>query len=139
MSKGSGSSLFGSSKISLKDMDKLNQQANIRDFFDLFKRPKQKARLSGQFPSMQQLKRLEVYKLLLQGGLGDKCKNNDLLNLDYKMIDSTINNTLEYSISIDAAGRKEFIKSHIPVKETSLEEEEAKEKDIIDKIVNAVD
>jgi hypothetical protein len=130
-----------SSTAQLKQLEKAQEQKNIRDFFDKFKRIQQKARLKGEFPDENTLSRLDTYKETLNFIFEDDTytnyKRNKKINLVNKLIDGIIARKLEYSISIDAGGRKEFIKTRQSIKETK-EEDLEEEKDVLDKIAEKI-
>jgi hypothetical protein len=78
---------------------------------------------------MSNLIRLEIYKNELIGMFGE---DNKFIKTSIKIIDTEISKALEYSISIDGAGRAEFIKANYKPKED--EDEDEKEKTIVDQI-----
>jgi hypothetical protein len=111
------------SESAVQLLQKLQEAENTRQFFDLFKRVEQKARLHGRFPEMTNLIRLQIYKDALTEMFGE---DNKYIQTSVKIIDTEIKKALEYSISIDGAGRAEFIKSTFRPKEDDEDEDEDK-------------
>ena len=111
----------------LKTLQKFQDMENKRAFFDEFIRIEQKSRLHGRFPDMNNIIRLENYLRVYQETYGTCTESRDMARL----IDTIVKRTLEYSISIDGGGRKEFVSAATGIKETNEEEET---KDLLNKI-----
>jgi len=120
---------------SYKLIEKLEHLRNVREFFDNFKRVKQKVRVTDEYPSVNQLIRLEMHKKQFKTVYGDidgaKKYIKNIESIDNLIIDQK----LEYSISIDGQGRKEFMKAFGNPRQ---KEEDEKEKDIIDKLADTI-
>lgn len=124
-----------SKSSSLRIWEKLERVKNENAFFDGFKRRNQKVRLEGKFPSIDEIIALGIKKDLfaeIYGGI-PSCK--PLISLNDMIINKIIDEKLELSISIDGQGRKEFIKMNMNPKQKEDEEEN---KDVIDKIADAI-
>jgi hypothetical protein len=109
-----------------KEMEKLK---NERDFFDKFNRLEQKCRLKDEYPSGNILLQLDLYYMVFEDTYG---KTSKYCSIVRNTIDFIKKRKMEYSISIDGAGREEFIKMNLSPKETSSTED--LNKDWIDKI-----
>lgn len=142
----------------LKFLNEMEKRKNESDFFDKFVRLEQKSRLQDSYPDVNNLIKLglkgqllkKIYSKKTYKDIPIKGPNGELAGFKrVSVIDETpecINTCcdiydtiklekMEYSISIDGAGRKEFIKTQIEPKQTDDEEEE-KENNLVDKIAN---
>jgi len=116
----------------LRVMEKIEEFKNIREFFDHFKRRKQKIRVMDNLPSVNTLIRLKTLKQAYVMTYGDESEAVQKIS---KLTDVIIDNKEEYSISIDGQGRKEFMKV---LSNPRTPEEEEKNKDMIDKLADAI-
>lgn len=116
----------------LRTMEKIEELKNIREFFDHFKRRKQKIRVMGNFPTVNQLIRLKALIKAYEATYGEESKAVEKIRA---LINIIIDNKEEYSISIDGQGRKEFMRV---LNNPRTPEDENKEKDMIDKIADAI-
>jgi hypothetical protein len=112
-------------------LQKIQDSENKKAFFDEFARLEQKARLHGRFPDLSNLVRLNLYLETFKETYGEESKYYVTVK---RIIETSINRNMEYSISIDGAGRSEFIKSTIRPRED--DEDDDKDKDIIEKLAD---
>lgn len=108
-------------------MQKLQDSDNKKAFFDEFVRMEQKARLHGTFPDMANLLRLHNYLETFRETYGEGIATETVARL----VETSIKKNLEYSVSIDGAGRSEFIKSTIRPRE---DDDDEKEKSVLDQV-----
>jgi len=122
-----------------KELKAFNAQLKIMElnnqniYFDLdANRLEQKCRIKDAFPSVNNLIRLSLRSEIVNKRYFDDDKDNFHSNL----IDAIRKMKMEFSISIDGLGRQEFIKLFLSKPEE--EKEELKEKDIWQKIADAI-
>lgn len=145
----------------LKVLNELEKRKNESDFFDKFVRLEQKSRVMDNYPNVNNLIRLELKGQLLNniyskvkvkevpikgpnGELAGFKKVSEItetpecINKCNEIYETIKLQKMEYSISIDGAGRKEFIKTVIEPKQSDLDDEE-KADNIVDKIANKME
>ena len=132
-----------------KAIAEMQKQENQAKFFDEFERLEQKTRLTGKFPEMAGIVRLDCYNKLLtrvygktkavsdgNGNLkGFETKDPEPVKAIHEVSEIIKKEELEMAVSIDGAGRKEYIKTSIEPKQ---DQDEEKEKDMIDKLADAI-
>lgn len=134
----------------MKAAAELKRLENERDFFDDFERIEQKCRLKDEYPSANDLIGIDAYTSMLTSVYGSTnkaisdsngklagftVKDDDNVKLIKELADIIKKRKMEYSISIEGIGRTEFIKTRIQPKQ---DEEDEKDKDVIDKIADAI-
>lgn len=148
---------MGSNKQDLRIMTELKKQENERDFFDGFARSEQKARLEGKYPNSHKLTRLLIFKDLFAEVFSKKVLEQDKDGKYLKdekgknkyvmvpcssvesienIVDSIFTKNLELSISIDGAGRSEFIKTRVNPKQE--DDGDKKKQDLIDQLADKI-
>lgn len=117
-------------------MAKLEEMKNTRDFFDEFSQIEQKIRVKGDFPTIENIVLLEVFKESLEAvyETPDFPNCHKVIKTSTNIIETVQKKLMNLSISIEGTGRKEFVKINFPTSETDIEKEETK--DIIDKLAD---
>jgi hypothetical protein len=110
---------------------KILELNNQSKYFDLEgDRVEPKSRVKDAFPDVNNLIELDLLKTFVTDTFFD---GKD--NLVKKQVDHIRKEKLEFSISIDGLGRQEFIKMNIGRKQ---EEEEERQKDIVEKLADMI-
>ena len=113
---------------------KMIELNNMATFFDLEgNRLEPKSRMKDDFPSVNNLIKLELRSAIIQ----KRYYNNNGDNFHSELISAIRNMKMEFSIAIDGLGRQEFIKTFLskPEKE-DLEDQE--KKDILQKMADTI-
>lgn len=122
-------------KQQLNLMAKLQELENTRDFFDEFGQIEQKIRVKGEYPLIQNLVLLDVFKQSLERvyDTPDFPNCHRVIQTSISIIETVKLKLMNLSISIEGAGRTEFVKINVTPHETEKEEEK---KDLLDNLVD---